>query len=78
MQIQSKALPRSSLLRRALRNLTGPPESHIQTAHPLLVVSAMVLLTLLAIVEIDLHSAQLQAIGLLGHGTGIDPIFLSP
>ncbi len=78
MQIQSKELPRSSLLRRALRNLTGPPDGRTETAHPLLVVSAMVLLTLLAIVEIDLHSAQLQAIGLLGHGTGIDPVFMSP
>ncbi len=78
MQIQSKALPRSSLLRRALRRLTGPGGNPAETAHPLLVVSALVLFTLFVIVEIDLHSAQLQAIGLLGHGTGIDPVFLSP
>ncbi len=37
------------------------------------------MLTLFAIVEIDLHSAPLQAIGLLGQAaTGIDPVFLSP
>jgi len=38
----------------------------------------VVLVTLFAIVEVDLHSAQLQALGLLGHGAGIDPVFLSP
>jgi hypothetical protein len=41
--------------------------------------TAVVLFTLFAIVQIDLHSAQLQAVGLLGHATtGIDPVFLSP
>ncbi|MDD1525981.1 hypothetical protein C7U92_08965 [Bradyrhizobium sp. WBOS7] len=78
MPIQSKALPRSSLLRRAIRSFTASSESGAETAHPLLVISALVLFTLFAIVEIDLHSAQLQAIGLLGHGTGIDPVFLGP
>ncbi|RXG84596.1 hypothetical protein EAS61_38555 [Bradyrhizobium zhanjiangense] len=74
MQIRSKALPQSSSLRRPIRG----DESRAETAHPLLIFSAVVLFTLFAIVEIDLHSAQLQAIGLLGHGVGIDPVFLSP
>lgn len=78
MQIQSKALPQSSFLRRAIRNLTAAPESGAETAHPLLVIAAVALFTLFAMVEIDLHAAQLQALGLLGHGTGIDPVFLSP
>ncbi|WP_167772027.1 hypothetical protein [Bradyrhizobium frederickii] len=78
MPIQSKALPQGSLLRRAFRRLTAASESGAETAHPLLVITALVLFTLFAIVEIDLHSAQLQAIGLLGHGTGIDPVFLGP
>lgn len=78
MQIQSKALPQSSLVRRAIRSLTAASESGAETAHPLLVISAVALFTLFAIVEIDLHSAQLQALGLLGHGTGIDPVFLGP
>lgn len=78
MQIQSKALPQSFSLRRSLRSFTLPSHGRAETSHPLLVVSVVVLLTLFAIVEIDLHSAQLQAIGLLGHGTGIDPVFLSP
>ncbi|MGY8711059.1 hypothetical protein RAD16_35460 [Bradyrhizobium sp. 18BD] len=77
MQIQSKALPQSFSLRRAFQRIAAPAQG-AGTSHPLLVVSVVVLLTLFAIVEIDLHSAQLQAIGLLGHGSGIDPVFLSP
>lgn len=77
MQIRSKALPRSFSLRRAIQGLVVP-EQEAGTSHPLLVFSVVVLLALYAIVQIDLHSAQLQAIGLLGHGTGIDPVFLNP
>ena len=77
MQIQSKALPQSFSLRRSFRSFTAPEQGG-GTYHPLLVVSVVVLLTLFAIVQIDLHSAQLQAIGLLSHGSGIDPVFLSP
>ncbi|QDP26770.1 hypothetical protein [Bradyrhizobium cosmicum] len=78
MQIQSKALPQSFSLRRSFRSFTAPDQGRAETSHPLLIVSVVVLLTLFAIVQIDLHSAQLQAIGLLSHGTGIDPVFLSP
>lgn len=78
MQIQSKALPQSFSLRRSLHALATFDRESGETFHPLLIVSVAVLLTLFAIVQADLHSAQLQAIGLLGHGTGIDPIFLSP
>lgn len=78
MQIRSKSLPRSSSLRRGIHSLIAPAEGRTETSHPLLVFSAVVLLALFAILEIDLHTAQLQAIGLLGHGTGIDPVFLSP
>ncbi|MBR0995059.1 hypothetical protein JQ580_30555 [Bradyrhizobium japonicum] len=74
MQIQSKALPQSYSLRRSFQFL-GANQTE---SHPLLLVAAIVLLTLFTIVEVDLHSAQLHAIGLLGHGTGIDPVFLSP
>lgn len=75
MPVQSKALPQSFSLQHSIRGLIAPGE----TAHPLLLFSALVLLTLFAIVQVDLHSAQLQAIGLLGQAaTGIDPVFLSP
>jgi len=78
MQIQSKALPQSFSLRRSFQSFIAPSQGGAETSHPLLLVTAVALLTLFAIVEIDLHSAQLQAIGLLGHGAGIDPVFLSP
>lgn len=78
MRIQSKALPRSFSLRRSIQSFSAPGEGQTETSHPLLVLSAVVLLALFAIVQIDLHSAQLQAIGLLGRGTGIDPVFLGP
>ena len=72
MQIQSKALPQSFPY--VGRFGASPRRNKVAaTYHPLLVVSVVVLLTLFAIVEIDLHSAQLQAIGLLGHGSGSIP-----
>ena len=75
MPIQSKALPQSFSLRRAFQSSLATGDQ----SHPMLIFSVVVLLTLFAIVEIDLHSAQLQAIGLLGQAaTGIDPVFLSP
>ncbi|WFU76326.1 MULTISPECIES: hypothetical protein [unclassified Bradyrhizobium] len=74
MQIQSKALPQSFFLRRSFQSSLAKGGS----SHPMLIFSVVVLLALFAIVEIDLHSAQLQVIGLLGYGAGIDPIFLSP
>ncbi len=78
MQIQSKALPQSFSLRRSYQSFTAPSQSRGETSHPLLLLAVVVLVTLFAMVEVDLHSAQLQALGLLGHGTGIDPVFLSP
>lgn len=77
MQIQSKALPQGFSLRRSIQSFTAS-EQGARTSHPLLVFTVIVLLTLFAIVEFDLHSVQLQAIGLLNHGTGVDPVFLSP
>ncbi|WP_298241050.1 hypothetical protein [uncultured Bradyrhizobium sp.] len=78
MQIQSKALPQSFSLRRSYQSFIAPSRSGAETSHPLLLLAVVVLVTLFAMVEIDLHSAQLQALGLLGHGMGIDPVFLSP
>jgi hypothetical protein len=78
MQIRSKWLPQSVSLRRGIQSFVAPGKGRTETSHPLLVFSVVVLLALFAILEIDVHTAQLQAIGLLGHGTGIDPVFLSP
>ena len=76
MQIRSKSPAQGFSLRRGIQSFIAPGKGRAE-AHPLLVFSVVVLLALLAILEIDLHTAQLQAIGLLGHGTGIDPVFLS-
>ena len=78
MQIQSKSImPQSSPC--AARFKASPQRTRPgENIPPLLVFSVVVLLTLFAIVEIDLHSAQLQAIGLLSHGAGINSVFLSP
>lgn len=78
MQIRSKSPAQGFSLRRGIQSFVAPGKGRTETSHPLLVFSVVVLLALLAILEVDLHSAQLQAIGLLGHGTGIDPVFLSP
>ena len=75
MQIQSKALPQSFSLQRSIRGYAAGGDR----SHPLLVFSTVVLLALFAIVQVDLYSTQLQAIGLLSHAAaGIDPVFLSP
>ncbi|QOZ13197.1 hypothetical protein [Bradyrhizobium sp. CCBAU 51765] len=78
MQIRSKSLPQRFSLRRGIQSFVAPGQGGTETSHPLLLFSVVVLLTLFAILEVDVHTAQLQAIGLLGHGTGIDPVFLSP
>ena len=49
-----------------------------QTTSPLLIFTAAVLTLLLAILEIDLHAAELQSLGLLGRSVAIDPVLLSP
>ena len=75
MQIQSRALPQSVSLRRSIQGFAPASDD----SHPMLVFAVVVLLALFAIVQIDLHSAQLQAIGLLGQAsTGLDPVFMSP
>lgn len=48
-----------------------------QPTSPLLIFTA-VLALLLAILEIDLHAAELQSLGLLGNAIAIDPMLLSP
>jgi len=49
-----------------------------QTTSPLLIFSAAALALLLAILEIDLHAAELQSLGLLGRYVAMDPMLLTP
>lgn len=78
MQIQSRALPRRFSLWHELQGLAAPSNREPAISHSLLIYVSVVLLLFLAIVEIDLHGAQLQALGLLGHAAGIDPLFMGP
>ncbi|OPY98240.1 hypothetical protein A5906_35105 [Bradyrhizobium sacchari] len=61
---------------RALLPRNRAPTS--QDASPLLIYIVAVLVLLLAVLEIDLHRAELQSLGLSGNPVGINPIFMSP
>ncbi|WFU69723.1 MULTISPECIES: hypothetical protein [unclassified Bradyrhizobium] len=49
-----------------------------QAASPVLIYIVAALGLLLAVLEIDLHRAELQSFGLSGDPVGINPIFMSP
>ena len=63
---------------RALRALDGPQDPISREASPFLILVATVLALLLAILEVDLNSAALRSLGLMGDGFSVDPIFKSP
>ena len=66
-------------LRRELRYQRSPQgEITDSPTSPVLIFTAVVLGLLLAIVEIDLYLAELQALGLIDHEGAIDPVFRSP
>ena len=61
---------------RSQRYLASPDRSIATSTSPWLACTAALLATLWTILEIDLHRAELQLLGLLGDGDEIDPIFL--
>jgi hypothetical protein len=78
MHIRSKAyLHMLSRLRDARGRLAPREDAASREASPLLIYIAVVLVLLLAMLEIDRHSAELRSMGLMGD-TRIDPIFMSP
>jgi hypothetical protein len=77
MQIRSKAYRHFLSICRSLRELTSPSDVPTPTSLSL-AYTAAVLGLLLVILEIDLHQALLQSIGLMSDSDQIDPIFLSP
>ena len=78
MQMRSRAyLQVISRLRAFRAFLWRSDDATTEEAAPLLVFTAIVLALLLVILEVDLHSFELQSLGLLG-GSGIDPVFMSP
>jgi hypothetical protein len=79
MQIHPKAYLQLISRLRHFRAL--PPrnrEPGTQHASPLLIYVVAVLALLLAALEVDVHRARLQSLGLLDDPIGIDPIFMSP
>ncbi|MHC4046652.1 hypothetical protein [Bradyrhizobium sp. 23AC] len=63
---------------RAVRALDGPKDPLSREDSPFLILVAIVLALLFAILEVDLNSAALQSLGLIGDGFSVDPIFKSP
>ena len=79
MQMRFRAYLQFISLSRFLR---GPIPPHNRDApartSPLLLYTALVLALLLAILEIDLHRAGLESIGLARNPYPVQPIFLGP
>jgi hypothetical protein len=64
---------------RALHGSISPNEEpSSREVSPLLIFMAVVLALLLAMLEVDLHSAELQSLGLIGGAFPIDPAFKGP
>lgn len=78
MQGRSRPLLRMILWLRAMRVLLIAPDPAPRQASPLLVVTVVVLMLLLAILEVDLHRADLRSLGLMGDAFSIDAVFTSP
>jgi len=79
MQIRSKAYLQFIWLWRSLRGFIPPHDGHApaRTSSQLLY-TAIVLVLLLAMLEIDRHRAELESIGLVRNGFLVDPTFVSP
>lgn len=77
MQIRSKAYRHFISICRSLRDLVSPHDQNVPTpTSPSLAYAAAVLALLFAILELDLHLADLQFIG-MSKTDQVDPIFLS-
>jgi hypothetical protein len=77
MQIRSKAYLQFIWLRRSLRGLIPPHDDHVPVrTSPSLLYTAVVLALLLAILETDLHRAELESIGLVRSDYTVEPIFM--
>lgn len=79
MQIRSKAYLQFIWFWRSLRGFIPPRDDHApaRTSSPLLY-TAVALVFLLAMLEIDRHRAELESIGLVRNGYVFDPTFVSP
>jgi hypothetical protein len=78
MQIRPKAYLHFISLWRSLRDAIPPHHDDVPAASPSLIYTAVVLVFLLAILEIDAHRGELESLGLLGHDYPIPTSFLGP
>jgi hypothetical protein len=79
MQIRSKAYLQFVSWLRALRVLLSPGDDPAtRAASPLLTYIAVVLALLLAVLEVDSHSIELQSLGLTEGSFPVDPSFKGP
>jgi len=79
MQIRSKTYLQVVLRLRALRVLLSPGvDPATRQASPLFIYVAVMLALLLAMLEVDRHSIELQSLGLTGGPFPVDPLFKSP
>jgi hypothetical protein len=79
MQVRSKAYEQFILICRSVRDLVVPDDQSIPTpTSPSLAYAAAVLGLLLAILEVDLHQADLHLLGLMSERDLVDPNLLSP
>ena len=79
MQIRSKAYEHFILICRSVRDLVVPDDQRTPTpTSPGLAYVAAVLALLLAILEVDIHQAELHLQGLMSERDLVDPNFFSP
>ncbi len=79
MQIRFKMYLQMISWLRALHDLLSPSkEPSSREVSPLLIFVAVVLAVLLAMLEVDLHTPELQSIGLTGGAFPTDPVFKGP
>lgn len=77
MQGRSRPLRQMISWLRAARVSMIAPNLSAGEASPLLILTVVVLALLLAILEVDMYSADLQSLGLMGDAFSIDPAFKS-
>jgi hypothetical protein len=78
MQGRSRPLLRMIARLRAAHAFMIAPDPAAREASPLLVLTMIVLALLLVILEVDLHSADLESWGAMGNSFSADPMFKSP
>ena len=78
MQIRPKTYLHFISLWRSLRDAIPHHSDVTAEASPSLIYTAVVLASLLAILEVDAHRGELESLGLLGNAYPIPAAFLSP